>query len=131
MMTQVMAAIPSAVAISDSDNDTIFDCLIANRTEIDYEAKKATQEIHFVATPARKRGRVDLIVGDDPEVKEGIFYFFNRRCLVMDVEYHGHQCVLWVQRYLMHNVPPVCLDHFVDTCGVVVAPQRRDLCSDD
>ncbi|KAL1483913.1 hypothetical protein MTO96_050159 [Rhipicephalus appendiculatus] len=98
MMTQVMAAIPSAVAISDSDNDTIFDCLIAKRTEIDYEAKKATyvwttggQEIHFVATPARKRGRVDLMIGDDPEVKEGIFYFFNRRCLVMDVEYHGHR----------------------------------------
>ncbi|KAL1478145.1 hypothetical protein MTO96_035185 [Rhipicephalus appendiculatus] len=27
------------MSISDSDNDTIFDCLSANRTEIDYEAQ--------------------------------------------------------------------------------------------
>ncbi|KAH6942288.1 hypothetical protein HPB50_003167 [Hyalomma asiaticum] len=39
---EVMAAFPLAVSISDADNDTIFDCMIANRTQIDYEAKKAT-----------------------------------------------------------------------------------------
>ncbi|KAL1478762.1 hypothetical protein MTO96_052411 [Rhipicephalus appendiculatus] len=39
---EVISAFPSSVAISDSDNDTIFDCLVANRTEIDYETKTAT-----------------------------------------------------------------------------------------
>ncbi|XP_054931050.1 uncharacterized protein [Dermacentor andersoni] len=139
-----MAAYPSAVALSDADNDTIFDCLLTHRTDIDYEAKKATfvwytggfgdvpkQEIPFVVTPGPTRGTIDMLVGDDPDVKEGIFYYFDNNCVVMDIEYHGHQCILWTQVHLIHNVPAVCREQFVDTCGVVINPHRRDLCSDD
>ncbi|KAH7943597.1 hypothetical protein HPB52_009406 [Rhipicephalus sanguineus] len=102
----------------DSDNDTIFECLISNRTDIDYETKKAT----FVWTVGGT---------NDPDVKQGVFYYFGQDCIVMDLEYHGYLCILWTALYLMHNVPPVCIDQFVDTCGVIADPHRRDLCPDD
>ncbi|KAH7943598.1 hypothetical protein HPB52_009407 [Rhipicephalus sanguineus] len=128
----------------DSDNDTIFECLISNRTDIDYETKKATfvwtvggtngvpkQEVPFFVSPGSTPGTMDMLIGDDPDVKEGVFYYFGQDCIVMDLEYHGHQCILWTALYLMHNVPPVCIDQFVDTCGVIADPHRRDLCPDD
>ncbi|KAL1485297.1 hypothetical protein MTO96_032047 [Rhipicephalus appendiculatus] len=115
----------------DSDNDTIFECLISNRTDIDYEAKKATEVVPFYVTPGSRPGTMDMLIGDDPNVKEGIFYYFGHDCIVMDLEYHGHQCILWTALYLMHNVPPECIDQFVDTCGVIADPHRRDLCPDD
>ncbi|KAL1462025.1 hypothetical protein MTO96_043265 [Rhipicephalus appendiculatus] len=128
----------------DSDNDTIFECLVANRTEIDYETKNATfmwtiggtrdapkQEVPFRVSPGPAPGTMDMLIGDDPDVKEGIFYYFGQDCIVMDLEYHGHQCLLWTALDLMHSVPPECIDQFVDTCGVVADPHRRDLCPDD
>ncbi|KAL1471958.1 hypothetical protein MTO96_039638, partial [Rhipicephalus appendiculatus] len=33
---------------------------------------------------------MDMLIGDDPNVKEGIFYYFGHDCIVMDLEYHGH-----------------------------------------
>ncbi|XP_037286883.2 uncharacterized protein LOC119179862 isoform X2 [Rhipicephalus microplus] len=141
---EVIKAFPFSVAIMDSDNDTIFECLISNRTDIDYEAKKATfvwtiggtkgvpkQEVPFYVTPGLTPGTMDMLIGDDPDVKQGIFYYFGHDCIVMDLEYNGHLCLLWTALYLLHNVPPVCIDQFVDTCGVVADPHRRDLCPDD
>ncbi|KAL1468126.1 hypothetical protein MTO96_041675 [Rhipicephalus appendiculatus] len=63
-------------------------------------------------------------------MRETILYYFDNNCTVMNVELDGHQCILWVKPYLKDTVPQVCIDSFVDTCGVVIAPQRRDLCDD-
>ncbi|KAL1468124.1 hypothetical protein MTO96_041677, partial [Rhipicephalus appendiculatus] len=67
-----------------------------------------------------------------PSVKEAVLYYADEKCAVADSEFNGpgHQCILWVQRSFKDAVPQVCIDHFVDTCGVVVAPHRRDLCED-
>ncbi|XP_037523622.1 uncharacterized protein LOC119400679 [Rhipicephalus sanguineus] len=75
-------------------------------------------------------GTLDVIVGDDPSVKEVILYYTDDKCCIADMEYHGHQCILWIQRSLKDAVPQVCIDQFVDTCGVIVDPHRRDLCDD-
>ncbi|KAK8770465.1 hypothetical protein V5799_013070 [Amblyomma americanum] len=62
---------------------------------------------------------------------EAVIYYTNyENCVVGDVDYHGHQCSLWVKREVKDAVPQDCIDHFVDTCGVIVPPHSRDLCSD-
>ncbi|KAL1471983.1 hypothetical protein MTO96_039612 [Rhipicephalus appendiculatus] len=66
----------------------------------------------------------------DPARKEAILYYTDENCSVMDIEYDGHRCILWLKPYLKDTVPQVCIDHFVDTCGVVIFPNRRDLCDD-
>ncbi|XP_077490647.1 uncharacterized protein LOC144101388 [Amblyomma americanum] len=140
---KVISDFPYSVAISDSDNDTMFECLAANRTDIDYEAQTATfvwtlqetdhspkQEVPFYVRPGETPGTMDMVVGDDPTHVEGIFYFENEDCVVMDLEYKGHQCILWTRLELKDSVPQACIDHFVDTCGVVPPPHSRDLCPD-
>ncbi|KAK8768830.1 hypothetical protein V5799_014704 [Amblyomma americanum] len=49
-LTQVFDTFKFAVAISDSDNDTIFECMSANRTAIDPVEKTATYVFMFPNT---------------------------------------------------------------------------------
>ncbi|KAL3191478.1 hypothetical protein MRX96_059851 [Rhipicephalus microplus] len=141
---QVLKQFKDVMAISDSDNDTIFDCLVSHRTNIKYETQTATYVWNIKGgnssskpgvvfqqlKPGRATGTLDVIMGDDPNVKEAILYYTDDKCCVADIEYNGHQCILWVQRSLKDTVPQVCIDQFVDTCGVVVDPHGRDLCID-
>ncbi|KAL1474518.1 hypothetical protein MTO96_037908 [Rhipicephalus appendiculatus] len=63
-------------------------------------------------------------------MKEAMLYYADNNCGIIEVEYSGQQCMLWVKRYLKDKVPQACIDSFVDICGVVVTPGRRDLCVD-
>ncbi|KAL1444305.1 hypothetical protein MTO96_045590 [Rhipicephalus appendiculatus] len=47
---EVFSSFPYSVAISDSDNDTMFECVVANRTQIDPESRTATFVWHFRET---------------------------------------------------------------------------------
>ncbi|KAL1471851.1 hypothetical protein MTO96_023450, partial [Rhipicephalus appendiculatus] len=66
-----------AIAISDSDNDTIFDCLVANRTEFDYKARTSTyvwtfqgadgsskQDVAFTVMPGPTPGTINFFSED-------------------------------------------------------------------
>nr|XP_054923646.1 uncharacterized protein LOC129383301 [Dermacentor andersoni] len=131
---------PYSVAISDSDNDTMFECVVAKRTEIDPVERTATfvwhfletdhspeQDIPFYGRSGTSPGTMEVVVGDDPTVLEGIFYYSSKDCVVMDLEYHGHQCLLWTRWQFKDSVPQHCIDHFVDTCGVVPPAHSRPL----
>ncbi|KAL1445861.1 hypothetical protein MTO96_028990, partial [Rhipicephalus appendiculatus] len=68
---------------------------------------------------------------NETTVNDGKFYYTDyRNCVIEQLEYRGHQCVLWTRRALKDNVPQHCIDHFVDTCGAVVPKHSRDLCND-
>nr|XP_037287061.1 uncharacterized protein LOC119180031 [Rhipicephalus microplus] len=134
---------PYSVAISDSDNDTMFECVVANRTEIDPESRTATFVWHFPETDhspeqyipfhgkaGSSPGTMEVTVGDDPTVRDGIFYYSTKDCVVMDLEYRGHQCLLWTKWIYKDSVPQDCIDHFVDACGAVPPAHSRDLCPD-
>ncbi|XP_077538975.1 uncharacterized protein LOC144151729 [Haemaphysalis longicornis] len=141
---QVFSSFPFAVAISDSDNETIFECVKTTRTQLDPEAQTATfawvaretdfnprQEVLFHVKAAEEPGTVTFTVDDDPTEKEGIFYYTDyEKCLVMDFEYRGHQCILWMPIKYKDDAPQECIDYFVDTCGVSVTFNRTDLCED-
>ncbi|KAH7947385.1 hypothetical protein HPB52_011242 [Rhipicephalus sanguineus] len=80
---KVMEAFDDLVSVSDADNDTIFECLYAKRTNF------------------------------NPETYETTYVWFFPS-----------------QGQLKDNVPQDCIDHFVDTCGVMVPQHSRDLCPD-
>ncbi|XP_049517267.1 uncharacterized protein LOC119439998 isoform X4 [Dermacentor silvarum] len=137
----VFQSFPNAVAIIDSDNDTLFNCWTAERTEIDHETQSATYAALF---PTVRKARLFYVkaeknspkftftLDDDPTPKEGMFYYTDyENCVIEDLEYHGHQCVLWVRKELKNSVPQICINHFADTCGVGVPKHSRDLCRDD
>ncbi|KAK8782735.1 hypothetical protein V5799_015927 [Amblyomma americanum] len=107
---KVISSYPYSVAISDSDNDGTLECLAANRTAIDEEAQTATmtwilpetefspkQEIPFYVRPGAEPGTMDFTVDDDPTLRQGIFYYADDDCVVLDLEYRGHR------KYLRNN----------------------------
>ncbi|KAL1468643.1 hypothetical protein MTO96_041346, partial [Rhipicephalus appendiculatus] len=94
-----------SVAISDSDNDTMFECVAANRTEIDPEAQTATfvwlfqgnenspkRDIPFYVKTGEEPGTLLFTVEGDPTIREGRYYYTDyKTCVVLDMEYHGHR----------------------------------------
>ncbi|XP_075726866.1 uncharacterized protein LOC119178419 [Rhipicephalus microplus] len=131
-----------AVAISDSDNDTIFECLSTKRLGIDPQTLTGTYEfllpssghvLLFYVRPGDTPGTITLTSDLDPNPKEGIIYYTDYKdCVVADLELQGdgHQCTLWTRARVKNNIPQDCIDQFVDVCGVVVPAHSRDLCAD-
>uniref|UniRef100_A0A023FRT3 Putative lipocalin-5 1 n=1 Tax=Amblyomma cajennense TaxID=34607 RepID=A0A023FRT3_AMBCJ len=139
---KAMSQFEYLVAISDSNNDTVFECLAAKRTNIDQEAKTATytfllptagMELSFHIKPGDEPATGILTSNVDPSPREGIIYYTDyQNCVVANLEIHGdgNQCTLWARLEVKDNVPQVCIDHFVDVCGVTVPAHSRDLCPD-
>ncbi|XP_070380339.1 uncharacterized protein [Dermacentor albipictus] len=140
---KIISSWESALSVGDSDSDSMFDCLTANRTKIDFVKQTATfvwilpetdhsprQELTFSVRPGPRPGTMEMTLGDDPTVLEGIFYYMDDNCLVMDLEYHGHQCLLWVRKEVKDLVPQECFERFSDACGEPLREHRRELCPD-
>ncbi|XP_037286862.2 uncharacterized protein LOC119179845 isoform X2 [Rhipicephalus microplus] len=114
---EVVSEYKDAMSISDSDNDTIFDCLLTNRTEVDYEAR--TFKYVWTSQGADGSPQEEVLMTGMPGPTSGSVRFFVEG-----------ECILWVKRNLKDTVPQVCIDNFMDICGVVIKPGRRDLCDD-
>nr|XP_037285742.1 uncharacterized protein LOC119178624 [Rhipicephalus microplus] len=137
---KVMQSFPYAVAVVDSDNDTYFNCWTVERKAIDDVARTATYEGHFplagrvvpfYVKAEENSPKFTFTLDDDPTPKEGMFYYTDyENCVVEDLEYHKHQCVLWVKKELENSVPQSCINYYVDICGVGVPIHSRDLCRD-
>ncbi|KAH8020315.1 hypothetical protein HPB51_000595 [Rhipicephalus microplus] len=137
---EVMESFVYAVAILDSDHDDILECWSAKRTEIDRGAHTATyvlafpttgEEISFHVKAEENSPEFSYTLDNDSTPKGGMFYFTDYKdCVIEDLEFNGHQCVLWTRRALKDSVPQPCIDQFVDTCGAVVPKHSRDLCND-
>ncbi|XP_075556906.1 uncharacterized protein LOC142588997 isoform X2 [Dermacentor variabilis] len=115
---QVYGRFPYIVAISDSNNDTIFECLSAKRTEYDPEAKKVTYVVIFKGHHGGQKKNVAFHVSEGPSPSTIEFT-------------EDEQCFLYVPKEMEDNVPRHCIDHFAAICGVAVPVYRKDLCPDD
>ncbi|XP_077541397.1 uncharacterized protein LOC144153620 [Haemaphysalis longicornis] len=129
----------SMVAISDSNNDTVFECSSAWRTEIDPETQTATFDVdfgaqkvkHFHVKPGDLPSAFIMNVGEEPEPFEGQYYYTdNENCYITYLDYHGDECILWARKEVKDEVPQHCIDNFVDICAVVVPKYSRHLCPD-
>ncbi|XP_054922222.1 uncharacterized protein [Dermacentor andersoni] len=138
---KVMESFAYAVAIIDFSHDSTLQCWSAKRTEIDREARTATYALAFPSTgetiPFHVKAEENspaftYTLHNDSTPKEGRFYYTDyKNCVIEDLEYRGHQCVLWTRMALKDSVPQHCIDQFVDTCGAEVPEHSRALCNDN
>ncbi|XP_077486277.1 uncharacterized protein LOC144097433 [Amblyomma americanum] len=144
---EVFGRFPDLVAISDSNNDTIMECLALKRTEFNPKDKTATyvfqfrsfhvaekKNVTFHVTDGSTPDRFGYYTEDDPEERYvGIIRYTNHiNCYVVDGPYHnGEQCVLFVSKGTEDDVPIQCTKEFEDICGVTVKLYSRDLCTED
>uniref|UniRef100_A0A131YG24 Lipocalin n=1 Tax=Rhipicephalus appendiculatus TaxID=34631 RepID=A0A131YG24_RHIAP len=142
---KVFQSFPYVVSVTDSDNDTIFECMEANRTEFDPVAKTATfvwilrapgspdrVEVPLPQKAGQEPGTVEFLDPIDQTPREAkIYYTDYETCAILDFEVYGHQCALWVRRDVTNSLSKECIDQFEDTCGVVVPENRRIHCGDD
>ncbi|XP_077538892.1 uncharacterized protein LOC144151653 [Haemaphysalis longicornis] len=134
---QIWEIFETPVAITDADNDTVFECAAAWRTAIDPEAKTATYSMdfggrmEFLVHPGEAPATYVITVVGEPETYEARYYYTDyENCVVTDLDFHGYVCMLWTTRAVKDNVPQQCIDQFVDTCGVIAPKHSRDLCPD-
>ncbi|KAH7946626.1 hypothetical protein HPB52_002146 [Rhipicephalus sanguineus] len=129
---QVFAAFPYAVAISDADNDTIFECLTATRKDFDPEAKTVTKHVGFHHTAGATPEATNFTVGKSTVVEVAhVVWSDYKDCAITEVPHFSDQCTLWVSKAVEDLVPLYCLEQFHDVCGVVVPLHDSDLCLDD
>ncbi|XP_054922349.1 uncharacterized protein [Dermacentor andersoni] len=139
---QAMEEFPFIVAISDWDNDTVFECLASKQLAINPDTHSATyvyilplsgQKLVFDITPGDSPGTLTLTSTEDPEPRYGMVYYADYdSCVVANLDLQGEQnlCTLWTRLQFKDNVPQHCIDQFVDVCGVIAPAHSRDLCPD-
>ncbi|XP_077538658.1 uncharacterized protein LOC144151478 [Haemaphysalis longicornis] len=143
---ETFGVFPYALAISDNDNDTIFECLTARRRDFDPEAKTVTYDWSLSTGPGQERELVSLhhtagvtpdaapftINDDDTAFIAYVRYSDYKDCAVTEVPLRNvDQCTLWVSEEYKDLVPTHCLRQFHDICGVAVPVRDSDLCPDD
>ncbi|XP_037521131.1 uncharacterized protein LOC119397884 [Rhipicephalus sanguineus] len=142
---KIFQQFPFAVAISDSDNDSIFECLTAKRAWIDMDTKTGEyiwllkghndnpkKTIPFYVAEGQSPDTFLFMEGsDDAPAKVGKFYYADyKSCGVLDVPYNGRQCILWAEETMKDELPQECLDQFKKHCGVGIPLYQKDLCAE-
>ncbi|XP_075550485.1 uncharacterized protein LOC142584212 [Dermacentor variabilis] len=137
---------PFAVAVSDQDNDTIYECLTAKRMWLTPEEKKGEYIWFFGAHGGKSKRTVSFYVfeGNSPDTfrftvetddgpsNEAKFYYTDyENCAILDIPYSGRHCILWTKETVKDAVPQKCLDEFMKNCGVGAPLYTDDLCSGD
>ncbi|XP_037280330.2 uncharacterized protein LOC119173637 [Rhipicephalus microplus] len=141
---EVFAAFPYAVGISDTNNDTIFECLSATRKDFDPVAKTVTyvwslsdgpgkrKHVGFHHTAGATPDATNFTVGKSTNMEVAYIVWSDYKdCAITDVPHFAEQCTLWVSKVVEDLVPLYCLKQFHDVCGVVVPLHDSDLCEDD
>uniref|UniRef100_A0A131YL81 Lipocalin n=1 Tax=Rhipicephalus appendiculatus TaxID=34631 RepID=A0A131YL81_RHIAP len=128
------------VFISDSENNTVFECTSAKRLYVDPEALSATylwmfpitgREVLLRIHDGGPPGIVQFEMYKDDLPREAIVYYTNyENCAIIQADIHGEQCILWTNDKVEKAVPRDCVDYFVDSCGVIAPAHSRDLCPD-
>uniref|UniRef100_A0A6M2D9A3 Putative lipocalin-5 1 n=1 Tax=Rhipicephalus microplus TaxID=6941 RepID=A0A6M2D9A3_RHIMP len=91
---KTMEKFEHALAISDSDNDTVFECMTSTRVDINPETMTATYAISlpkpgnvllFQITPGSSPGWLMFKSDLDPNTKDGVIYYTDyENCVVAD-----------------------------------------------
>uniref|UniRef100_A0A023G2H3 Putative lipocalin-5 1 n=1 Tax=Amblyomma parvum TaxID=251391 RepID=A0A023G2H3_AMBPA len=101
------------VAISDSDNDTIFECMTASKIWFNKETKTAKFAWNLSGLDENNSSTLTFYIEEgsspdtflyrlnsadaQPEVGKFLYADYTT-CGISDVPYHGRQCVLWVPK---------------------------------
>ncbi|XP_077486712.1 uncharacterized protein LOC144098014 [Amblyomma americanum] len=148
---EIFEKFPFAVAISDINNDSIYECLTAKRAWFDKDAKKGEyiwllrghhnnpkKTIAFYVADGRSpdtflytegSGENFQICQQDAIPEVGTFHYTDyETCAVLDTPYHGKTCILWASAARKDSLPQKCLDEFSKHCGVGPPLYSKDIC---
>ncbi|KAK8766523.1 hypothetical protein V5799_006695 [Amblyomma americanum] len=142
-LTQIFGKFPFVVAISDINNDTIYECLTAKRAWFDKDAKKGEyiwllrghhnnpkKTIAFYVADGSSPDTFLYTEGsDDAKPEVGTFHYTDyETCAVMETPYQGKKCILWASEARKDSLPQKCLDEFSKHCGVGPPLYSKDIC---
>uniref|UniRef100_A0A023G938 Putative lipocalin-5 1 n=1 Tax=Amblyomma triste TaxID=251400 RepID=A0A023G938_AMBTT len=143
---EIFDKFPFAIAISDSNNDTIYECLTAKRAWFDRDAKKGEYIWLLRGHHGKPKKTLSFYVADgsspdtfiymegseDAKPEVGTFYYTDMEtCAVLDMPFSGRQCILWAAEDKQDSLPQKCLDEFSEHCGVGIPLYSKDLCKED
>ncbi|XP_049527891.1 uncharacterized protein LOC125947365 [Dermacentor silvarum] len=142
---KVFENFPFGVAITDNDNDTIFECVTAKRAWLDMDSKKVEyvwllkgpkgtprKTIAFYAAEGNSPDTFLFMEGSDdaPPVVGKLYYSDYKTCAVIDMSHQSPRCILWATETSKDSLPQECLDQFEKNCGVGIPVYTKDLCAD-
>ncbi|XP_077488705.1 uncharacterized protein LOC144099352 [Amblyomma americanum] len=131
------------VAVRDVNPDPMFKCLTARRIQFDAEAPSATylwflhaaedketERVAFHFTPGNTSGTTRAIVDSDTShpVVARFPYTDYSSCGVLEQNYFGYQCTLWVSDETKDSISPECLRQYEDICGESVSLYDKNIC---
>ncbi|XP_077538973.1 uncharacterized protein LOC144151728 [Haemaphysalis longicornis] len=143
---KIFEKFPRAISITDTNNDTIFECLTVNRLFLDQKTMTTAYVWHFKGHHNNPKKALALFAekgttpekffymetSDDSPKEEGEFYYTDYdSCAVMYMPYHGGQCILWSAPAKQDSLPQECMDQFAKACGIGVPTYSKDLCDDE
>ncbi|KAL1430240.1 hypothetical protein MTO96_015304 [Rhipicephalus appendiculatus] len=142
----MISNIPEFVALGDSDNDGLFECLTAKRTELNAEKNEATFVLKFKGQHGSKGKTVPfhLVAGstpdtfiytpaDDPTYTDEVKILYSNfdNCAVAHGRYYEERCILYVSKNAVSKVPQECTKKFEEICGISPSSNWNDVCRGD
>ncbi|KAL1484800.1 hypothetical protein MTO96_032392 [Rhipicephalus appendiculatus] len=130
---ELFARFPYVVLEYTSGDDPVFQCLTNKRVQLDMKKKTSTYVWMFKGHGGTEKKDVALHLraGDTPD--KVIFTLDDdyKSCVIVDIEYNGRQCQLWVAGKYKYNIPQHCLEQLEDLCDVAVEVYSPELCKND
>lgn len=142
---KIFQAFAYPIAVLDTDNDSILECLSARRAEIDPETQTATYVWSIAGDDGKGRKYVPFYhwPGDTPDVtrfsvgsKNGpvgsgrFLYTDYKDCAILEMPHYGDQCTLWVSEAVRDSIPEGCIEQYNDICGDGAPIYDQEMCKD-
>ncbi|XP_075550448.1 uncharacterized protein LOC142584164 [Dermacentor variabilis] len=143
---QIFLHLEDVLAISDANDDGLFECVEAIRSDYNVEPKMATyvllfkghhdkekKNVTFHLTPGATPDTVTMYLDNHTEEKFEAQYLYTdyETCAVVKGPYEGERCLLLVSRDKAEDVPEHCSTNFADICSVTSNLYSQELCPDD
>lgn len=143
---EIYLHLDDVLAISDADNDGVFECTAAIRTDYQTEPRMATymflfkghhgtekKNVSLHITPGATPDKITFYLDNHTEQKFEAQYFYTdyKTCTIVKGPYEGDRCLLLVSRDMAEDVPEHCVANFADICGVAANLYSKELCPDD
>ncbi|XP_037579986.1 uncharacterized protein LOC119462829 [Dermacentor silvarum] len=140
---EILAAVTYAMAIKDTNTNPSFKCLTAKRILFDPSGPSATYEwslnagdgqprkqATFYFTPSDAPDTATVVVNSDTSSRQTVRYPYTdyTTCGIMEVNYEGHHCTLWVKNATA-PIPEECHQQHTKICGEGVSLYDKDTCS--
>nr|XP_037280938.1 uncharacterized protein LOC119174219 [Rhipicephalus microplus] len=139
---EILASIPYAEAIKDTNTNPLFKCLTARRIVFDPISPSATYEwslnagdgqprkhATFYFTPGATLDTATVVINSNDSTRQTARYPYTdyTTCGIMTLDFEGHHCTLWVKNATL-SVPEECHRQFTKICGEGVSLYDKSAC---